>query len=130
MGRALRDFAKRYDVVVATKFLPRTQDEIERGISGQQHIANMIDTSLKNLGMDHVDLYIYHMWDWQTPIEDIMDGLNRIVKAGKARYIGISNCYAWQLALLFIGSVKQYFLSRFYERSIIVLCIFKASCRF
>ena len=98
VGRALRDFAKREDVVVATKFLPRTQDEIENGISGQQHIENMIDTSLQNLGMDYVDLYIYHMWDWQTPIEDIMDGLNRIVKAGKARYIGISNCFAWQIA--------------------------------
>ena len=58
----------------------------------------MINTSLKNLGMDYVDLYIYHMWDWQTPLEDIMDGLNRIVKAGKARYIGISNCFAWQIA--------------------------------
>ena len=98
VGRALRNFAKREDVVVATKFLPRTQEEIERGISGQQHIENMIDTSLQNLGMDYVDLYIYHMWDWQTPLEDIMDGLNRIVKAGKARYIGISNCFAWQIA--------------------------------
>ena len=98
VGRALRDFAKREDVVVATKFLPRTQDENERGISGQQHIGNMIDTSLQNLGMDYVDLYIYHMWDWQTPLFDIMDGLDRIVKAGKARYIGISNCFAWQIA--------------------------------
>ena len=98
VGRALRDFAKREDVVVATKFLPRTQEEIENGVSGQQHIENMINTSLQNLGMDYVDLYIYHMWDWQTPIEDILDGLNRIVKAGKARYIGISNCFAWQIA--------------------------------
>ena len=98
VGRALRDFAKRDEVVVATKFLPRTQEEIENGISGQQHIENMINISLQNLGMDYVDLYIYHMWDWQTPIEDIMDGLNRIVKAGKARYIGISNCFAWQIA--------------------------------
>ncbi|MGN8713985.1 aldo/keto reductase [Hornefia butyriciproducens] len=98
VGRAIRDFAKREDVVIATKFLPRTPEEIEQGISGQQHIENMIDTSLKNLGMDYVDLYIYHMWDWQTDIYDIMDGLNRIVKAGKARYIGISNCFAWQLA--------------------------------
>ena len=98
LGRALRDFAKREDVMVATKFLPRTQEEIEQGISGQKHIENMIDTSLQNLGMDYVDLYIYHMWDWQTPIEEIMDGLDRIVKAGKARYIGISNCFAWQLA--------------------------------
>ena len=98
VGRALRDFAKRDEVVVATKFLPRTPEEIEAGISGQKHIENMIDTSLKNLGMDHVDLYIYHMWDWNTPVEDIMDGLNRIVKAGKTRYIGISNCFAWQIA--------------------------------
>ena len=58
----------------------------------------MINKSLSNLGMDYVDLYIYHMWDWNTPIEDILDGLNRIVKAGKVRYIGISNCFAWQLA--------------------------------
>ena len=98
VGRALRDFADRKDVVLATKFLPRTPEEIEKGISGQQHIENMIDTSLKNLGMDYVDLYIYHMWDWNTPVYDILDGLNRVVKAGKARYIGISNCFAWQLA--------------------------------
>ena len=98
VGRALRDFAKRDEVVVATKFLPRTPADIEAGISGQQHIERMIDRSLKNLGMDYVDLYIYHMWDWNTPIYDILDGLNRIVKAGKVRYIGISNCYAWQLA--------------------------------
>lgn len=98
VGRALRDFAKREDVVVATKFLPRAQEEIEAGVSGQQHIENMINASLKNLGMDYVDLYIYHMWDWQTPITDILDGLNRVVKAGKIRYIGISNCFAWQLA--------------------------------
>ena len=98
VGRALKDFAKRDDVVVATKFLPRTPADIEAGISGQQHIERMINKSLENLGMDYVDLYIYHMWDWNTPIYDILDGLNRIVKAGKARYIGISNCYAWQLA--------------------------------
>ena len=98
LGRALRDYTKREDVVVATKFLPRTQAEIENGVTGQQHIETMLNTSLKNLGMDYVDLYIYHMWDWQTPICDVLDGLNRMVKAGKTRYIGISNCFAWQLA--------------------------------
>ena len=98
VGRAIRDFTKREDVVLATKFLPRTQEEISAGISGQQHIERMIDTSLKNLGMDYVDLYIYHMWDYETPLYDIMDGLNRMVKAGKIRYIGISNCFAYQLA--------------------------------
>ena len=97
LGRALRDFAARDEVVVATKFLPRTPEEIAAGVTGQQHVEQMLDRSLENLGMDYVDLYIYHMWDWQTPIEDILDGLNRAVKAGKARYIGISNCFAWQL---------------------------------
>ena len=97
LGRALKDFARREEVVVATKFLPRTQAEIESGVSGQEHIQKMLDKSLRNLGMDYVDLYIYHMWDYQTPLIDIMDGLNRAVKAGKARYIGISNCFAWQL---------------------------------
>ena len=80
LGRALRDFAKREDVVVATKFLPRTQEEIAAEITGQQHIEQMVNTSLKNLGLDYVDLYIYHMWDYETP------------------YIGISNCFAYQLA--------------------------------
>ena len=98
LGRALKDFAKREDVVVATKFLPRTQEEINAGITGQQHIERLLDTSLSNLGMDYVDLYIYHMWDYETPLYDIMEGLNRMVKAGKVRYIGISNCFAYQLA--------------------------------
>ena len=98
LGRALKDFARWEDVVVATKFLPRTQEEIEAGVTGQQHIEKMLNKSLENLGMDYVDLYIYHMWDWQTPIYDILDGLNRMVRAGKTRTIGISNCFAWQLA--------------------------------
>ena len=98
VGKALRDFAKRDDYVIATKFTPRTQQEIDKNVSGQQHIANYLDQSLKNLGMDYVDLYIYHMWDYHTPMEEIMEGLHEVVKAGKARYIGISNCFAWQLA--------------------------------
>lgn len=98
LGRALRDFARREDVVVATKFLPRAPEEIAGGVSGQEHIARMLDKSLENLGMEYVDLYIYHMWDYQTPLCDIMEGLNRVVRQGKARYIGISNCFAFQLA--------------------------------
>ena len=97
LGRALRDFARRDEVVVATKFLPRTNQEIEAGVSGQEHIRRLLEKSLQNLEMDHVDLYIYHMWDYQTPLYDIMDGLNQMVKEGKTRYIGISNCFAWQL---------------------------------
>jgi len=98
VGRAMRDFVRREDVVLATKFIPRTPGEIEQGISGQAHIMNMIDGSLKRMGLDYIDLYIYHMWDYNTPVEDVMEGLNNVVKAGKARYIGISNCFAWQLA--------------------------------
>ncbi len=98
VGKALRDFAKRDDYIIATKFTPRTQEEIDNNISGQQHIENYLNQSLKNLGLDYVDLYIYHMWDYHTPMEEIMEGLNNAVKAGKARYIGISNCFAWQLA--------------------------------
>ena len=97
LGRALRDFAKRDEVVVATKFLPRTNEEIAAGVSGQEHILRLLDKSLDNLGTEYVDLYIYHMWDYATPLYDILEGLNNVVKAGKARYIGISNCFAWQL---------------------------------
>ena len=98
VGKALRDFAKRDDYVIATKFTPRTQDEIDNEVTGQQHIENYLNQSLQNLGLDYVDLYIYHMWDYHTPMEEIMDGLNSAVKSGKVRYIGISNCFAWQLA--------------------------------
>lgn len=98
VGKALRDFASRDDFIIATKFLPRTVEEMDSGISGQQHIEDSLNQSLKNLGLDYVDLYIYHMWDYHTPMEEIMEGLDRVVKAGKVRYIGISNCFAWQLA--------------------------------
>ncbi|MBR3874391.1 MAG: aldo/keto reductase [Clostridia bacterium] len=98
VGRAMRDFVRREDVVLATKFIPRTPAQIEQKVSGQQHIRHMIDGSLRRMGLDYIDLYIYHMWDYHTPVEEIMEGLSDVVKAGKARYIGISNCYAWQLA--------------------------------
>lgn len=98
VGKALRDFAKRDDYVIATKFTPRTQDEIDNNVSGQKHIENYLNQSLKNLGLDYVDLYIYHMWDYHTPMEEIMEGLHNAVTSGRARYIGISNCFAWQLA--------------------------------
>ncbi len=98
VGKALRDFANRDDFVIATKFTPRTQEEIDSGVSGQKHIENYLNQSLKNLGLDYVDLYIYHMWDYHTPMEEVMEGLDNAVKAGKTRYIGISNCFAWQLA--------------------------------
>ena len=98
VGRALRDMARREDMVIATKFLPRTEEEIAAGINGQQHVMNSINTSLEHLGMDHVDLYIYHIWDYKTPAEEILEGMNNAVRAGKVRYIGIANAYAYQVA--------------------------------
>ncbi len=97
VGRALKDFAQRDQVVMATKFLPRTPAEIEQGVTGAQHVMHHVDKSLKDLGMDYIDLYICHMWDYHTPIEEILQGMGQAVKEGKVRYLGFSNCYAWQL---------------------------------
>lgn len=90
--------AKRDDVVLATKFLPRTHAQNAEGISGKQAIARSLDLSLQNLGMDYIDLYIYHIWDYNTPVLEVLEALHAAVTAGKVRAIGISNCYAWQLA--------------------------------
>lgn len=98
LGQALKKCISRDKAVIATKFLPRTPQEIDENVSGQEHVKRMLDKSLMNLGTDYVDLYIYHMWDYNTPIYEIMEGLNNAVKEGKARYLGISNCYAYQLA--------------------------------
>lgn len=98
LGRSLRDCAKREDVVVATKFPPRTAEERAGGVGGKEHVLTLLDASLRHLGMEYVDLYLCHMWDYHTPIEEIMEGLHEAVKAGKVRAIGISNCFAWQLA--------------------------------
>ncbi len=98
VGRAVRDFAPSRDkVVLATKFLPRTKAEIEAGVTGAQHVQHHVEQSLKDLGTDYIDLYICHMWDYHTPIEEIITGMGEAVKAGKVRYLGFSNCYAWQL---------------------------------
>lgn len=99
--RILGQGLKKYDrekLVVATKFTNRMPEEIKDGVSGKQHVLNSLDQSLKNLDMDYIDLYIYHIWDWLTPMESIMEGLNEAVKSGKVRYIGISNAYSWQIA--------------------------------
>lgn len=98
LGQALKKFADRDKVVVATKFATRTPSEIKNGVSGKEHVLNSLNQSLENLDMDYVDLYVYHIWDWLTPMSEIMAGLNETVKSGKVRYIGISNAYAWQIA--------------------------------
>ncbi len=97
-GRVLREFARRDEVVVATKvFFPTGEGPNQRGLS-RLHIMNAIDASLKRLGMDYVDIYQIHRWDYTTPIEETLKALHDVVKAGKARYIGASSMYAWQFA--------------------------------
>ncbi|PLS78116.1 MAG: aldo/keto reductase [Chloroflexi bacterium] len=98
VGRALRDFAKRDAVVLATKvFNPMGDGPNDRGLS-RKHIMSAIDASLRRLGTDYVDLYQIHRWDAETPIEETLEALHDVVKAGKARYIGASSMYAWQFA--------------------------------
>lgn len=97
-GNALRDFAKRDEVVIATKVrFPMGKGPNDYGLS-RKHIMSAIDASLKRLGTDYVDLYQIHRWDYETPIEETMEALHDIVKAGKVRYIGASAMFAWQFA--------------------------------
>lgn len=97
-GNALRDFAKRDEVVLATKVrFPMGKGPNDYGLS-RKHIMDSIDASLKRLGTDYIDLYQIHRWDYETPIEETMEALHDIVKAGKARYIGASAMFAWQFA--------------------------------
>lgn len=97
-GRALRDFAKRDEIVLATKvYNPMGPKPNQRGLS-RKHIMQAIDASLKRLGTDYVDLYQIHRWDYETPIEETMEALHDVVKAGKALFIGASSMYAWQFA--------------------------------
>jgi aryl-alcohol dehydrogenase-like predicted oxidoreductase len=98
-GKFLREFGvKRENVVVATKCYFNLTDEVNGGGLSRKHIMDAIDASLKRLGMDYVDLYQIHRWDYETPIEETMEALHDVVKAGKARYIGASSMYAWQFA--------------------------------
>ena len=98
-GKLLRKFGvKRENVVVATKVFFNLTDDINAGGLSRKHIMDAIDASLTRLGMDYVDLYQTHRWDYDTPIEETMEALHDVVKAGKARYIGASSMYAWQFA--------------------------------
>jgi aryl-alcohol dehydrogenase-like predicted oxidoreductase len=97
LGRALRDFAKRDEVVVGTKVYGamRPEDPNGRGLS-RKAILTEIDESLRRLGMDYVDLYQIHRWDYETPVDETLEALHDVVKAGKARYLGASSMFAWQ----------------------------------
>jgi aryl-alcohol dehydrogenase-like predicted oxidoreductase len=97
-GRILSKLLTRDELVIATKvFMPMTPGENGGGLS-RKHILAAIDASLERLGVDYVDLYQIHRWDPRTPIEETMEALHEIVRAGKARYIGASSMFAWQLA--------------------------------
>ncbi|WP_057111710.1 aldo/keto reductase, partial [Bordetella pertussis] len=98
LGRALREYVPRDEVVVATKvFFPLRKEPNSGGLS-RKAIMREIDASLRRLGTDYVDLYQIHRWDYDTPIEETLQALHDVVKAGKARYIGASSMHAWQFA--------------------------------
>jgi aryl-alcohol dehydrogenase (NADP+) len=136
LGSLLRKLnVHREDVVVATKvFNPMGEGPNERGNS-RKHILDSVDASLRRLQMDHVDLYQIHRWDYETPIEETLDALNDVVRAGKARYIGASSMFAWQLMkALSVSDARRYarFVSmqghynlayREEEREMIPLCL-------
>lgn len=97
-GRALREFARRDEVVIATKVYFPTGEKPNQGGLSRKHIFHAIDASLRRLGTDYVDLYQIHRWDKETPIEETLEALHDVVKAGKARYLGASSMSAWQFA--------------------------------
>jgi len=135
LGRALRDFAKRDEVVVATKvYFPMRSDVNGRGLS-RKAIMTEIDHSLRRLGMDYVDLYQIHRWDYDTPIEETLEALHDVVKGGKVRYIGASSMFAWQFCKAlyladfhgwtrFVSMQPHYnLLNREEEREMLPLCL-------
>src|SRR5215470_878743 len=130
-GRLLGRLFRREDVVVATKvYMAMSDAENDRGLS-RKHILAGIDHSLRRLDMDYVDLYQIHRWDSRTPIEETMEALHDVVKAGKARYIGASSMYAWQFAKAqcvaptrFVSMQNHYnLIYREEEREMIPLCL-------
>src|SRR5580693_6650830 len=134
-GRLLGKLFSRDEIVVATKvYMPMGEGENMSGLS-RKHILSGIDASLDRLGMDYVDLYQIHRWDYRTPIEETMEALHDVVRAGKARYIGASSMHAWQFAKAqhaadahgwtrFVSMQNHYNLVyREEEREVIPLCI-------
>ncbi|NJL34318.1 MAG: aldo/keto reductase [Chloroflexaceae bacterium] len=112
LGRALRDFARRDEVVLATKvYFPMGDKPNQRGLS-RKHILASIEASLTRLGTDYVDLYQIHRFDDETPIEETLDALHSVVQSGKARYIGASSMYAWQFARM-LYTADQHGWTRF-----------------
>jgi aryl-alcohol dehydrogenase-like predicted oxidoreductase len=107
LGRALKDFANRDEVVIATKVHGKMHDGPNGGGLSRKAIMSQIDHSLRRLGTDYVDLYQIHRWDYNTPIEETLEALNDVVRAGKARYIGASAMFAWQFQKALYTSEKN-----------------------
>jgi len=107
VGRALKDFARRDEVVIASKvFFPMGEKPNQGGLS-RVHIMNAIDDSLRRLGTDYIDLYQIHRWDPNTAIEETLEALHDVVKSGKVRYIGASSMYTWQFSKsLYLADIK------------------------
>jgi aryl-alcohol dehydrogenase-like predicted oxidoreductase len=120
VGRAVRDFASRDDVVIATKVHGRMHPGPNGAGLSRKAILAEIDNSLRRLGTDYVDLYQIHRWDPVTPIEETLEALHDVVKAGKARYIGASSMYAWQFSKALQNHVNL--LNREEEREMLPLC--------
>jgi aryl-alcohol dehydrogenase-like predicted oxidoreductase len=96
LGRAIRDFSRREDVIIATKVFYTMRDDPNGGGLSRKAIMTEIDNSLRRLGTDYVDLYQLHRWDYGTPLEETLEALHDIVKAGKVRYLGASSMHAWR----------------------------------
>jgi aryl-alcohol dehydrogenase-like predicted oxidoreductase len=135
-GQLLREvFSRREDYVLATKvYYPMSDAPGDGGLS-RRHVLASIDASLRRLGTDHVDVYYVHRWDYETPIEETMEALDTVVRAGKARYLGASSMYAWQFARAqhvaerngwhrFVAMQNHYHLAyREEEREMVPLCV-------
>ncbi len=98
VGQALRELAPRDQWVIATKYSPRPAAQVDPAVSGAEWIRTCIDNSLRRLGVDTIDLYYMHSWDYATPIKESLEALNEAVAAGKVRALGVSNCHPYQLA--------------------------------
>src|SRR6266496_6638735 len=121
LGRALKDFANRDEVVIATKVHGTMHDGPNGAGLSRKAILSEIDQSLKRLGTDYVDLYQIHRWDYQTPIEETMEALHDVVRAGKARYLGASAMFAWQFQKA-LHVAEKHGWTRFVSREMLPLC--------
>jgi aryl-alcohol dehydrogenase-like predicted oxidoreductase len=124
LGRAIKDFARREEVVLATKVYGRMRPGPNGAGLSRKAVMAEIDASLQRLGTDHVDLYQIHRWDYDTPIEETLEALHDVVKAGKVRYIGASSMHAWQFARA-LGIAERHGWTRFVSMQNLVNLLYR-----